>query len=50
MFLEGRKRRYYNGARNPYEVVRERAGFSRKSFFAPKIGKMDQKWAKNKVF
>ena len=26
------------------------ARFSRKVVFAPKIGKMDQKWAKNRVF
>ena len=40
----------WHGARNPYEVVRDRAGFSRKKFFAPKIGKMDQKWAKTWFF
>ena len=42
--------KFWHGARNPYEVVRDRAGFSRKIFFAPKIGKMDPKWAKNRVF
>ena len=31
----------WHGARNPYEVVHYRAGFSRKFFFVPKIGKMD---------
>ena len=35
------------GARNQYEVVCDRAGFSGKKIFAPKIGKMNQKWAKN---
>ena len=37
-------------ARNSYEVVRDRAGFSRKVFLAPKIGKMDPKWAKKQGF
>ena len=34
--------KFWHGARNPYEVVRDRAEFSRKNFFAPRIGKMDQ--------
>ena len=42
--------KFWHGARNVYEVVLDRAGFSRKSFFATKIRKMDQKWAKNRVF
>ena len=32
-----------------YEVVGDRAEFYEKKFFAPKIGKMDQKWAKNRL-
>ena len=39
--------KFCHGARNLYEVVHDRAGFSREIFFAPKIGKMDQKWTKN---
>ena len=35
--------KFWHDARNPYEVVRDRAGFSRRNFFAPKIGKMGQK-------
>ena len=31
---------FWYGTRNPCEVVRDRAGFSRKKFFAPNIGKM----------
>ena len=42
--------KFWVGARNLYEVVRDRDGFSGKILFAPKMGKMDQKWAKNKVF
>ena len=42
--------KFWHDARNPYVVVRDRALFSRKNFFAPKIGKMGQKWAKNRVF
>ena len=42
--------KFWHGARNLYEVVRGRAGFSEKNFFAPKTGKMDQEWAKNRVF
>ena len=42
--------KFQHGARNPYEVVRDRARFSRKVFSASKIGKMYQKWAKNKIF
>ena len=41
---------FWHGARNPYEVVCDRDGFFRKDFFALKIGKMDQKWAKDRVF
>ena len=40
---------FWRVARNPYEVVRDRNGFSGKKFFAQKFGKMDQKWAKNRV-
>ena len=40
---------FWHAPRNPYEVVRDRAGFSGKNLFAPKFGKMDQTWAKNKV-
>ena len=40
----------WHDARNPYEVVCGRAAFSRKKYFAPKIGKIGQKWAKNRVF
>ena len=42
--------KFSHGARNPYKVVRDRAEFSRKLFFAPKIGKIDPKWTKNRVF
>ena len=40
----------WHGTRNSYEVVRDRAGFSGKIFFCPKIGKKCPKWAKNRVF
>ena len=30
--------KFYHGARNPYEIVRDRARFSRKIFFDPKMG------------
>ena len=42
--------KFWHGARNPYEIVGDRARFSRKVVFAPKIRKMDPKWAKNRVF
>ena len=42
--------KFWYDAKNPYEVVCDRAGFSRKNFFAPKIGKMNQKWVKNRGF
>ena len=35
--------KFWHDARNPYEVVRDRASISRKIVFAPKIGKMGQK-------
>ena len=35
--------KFWHDARNPYEVVRDRAGFSRKKNFVPKFGKMGQK-------
>ena len=35
---------------NPSKAVGDRAVFSRENIFAQKIGKMDQKWAKNRVF
>ena len=35
--------KFWHGARSPYEVVHDRAGFSRNFFFAPKIEKMGQK-------
>ena len=35
--------KFWHGVRNPYEIVRDRAGFIGKYFFAPKRGK----WAKN---
>ena len=35
--------KFWHDARNQYEVVRDRAGFSRKKMFAPKIGKVGQK-------
>ena len=38
--------KFWHDARNPYEVVRDRAGFPRKKFFAPKTGKVGQKWVK----
>ena len=42
--------KFWHGARNPYEVVHDTAGFFLKKFFAPEIGKADQKWAKNRIF
>ena len=38
--------KFWHGARNPYEVVCDTARISRKNFFVPNIGKMDQKWAR----
>ena len=38
--------KFWHDPRNPYKVVRARAGFSRKKFFASKIEKTDQ----NRVF
>ena len=35
--------KFWHGARNPYRVVRDRTGFSRKMFLPPKLGK----WTKN---
>ena len=35
--------KFWHGARIPWEVVCDRAGFLGKNFFAPKIGKMGQK-------
>ena len=35
--------KFWHDARNPYEVLRDRAGFSRKKIFAQKLGK----WVKN---
>ena len=34
----------------PCLVVRDRAGIFRKNLFIPKMGRMGQKWAKNRVF
>ena len=42
--------KFWHGARIPFEVVCDRAGFSLKIFFAPKIRKMGPKWAKSRVF
>ena len=42
--------KFWHGTKNPNEVVRERAEFSRKFYFTPKIGKMDPKCTKNRVF
>ena len=42
--------KFWHGARNLFDVVSDRTGFSRKKTFAPKIQKIDQKWAKNRVF
>ena len=42
--------KFWHGAINPYEDVCNRAGFSGKNVFAPKIGKTDQKRAKNSLF
>ena len=42
--------KFWDGARNLYEVVCDRAGFSRKIFFALKIGIFSPKWVKNKLF
>ena len=35
--------KFSQGARNAYEVLHDRAGFSGKIYFAPKIGKMERK-------
>ena len=35
--------KFWHGARNSYEVVRDRAWFSRKIFFVPKMGELGQK-------
>ena len=40
----------WHGARNSYEIVRDRAGISGNNFFCLKIVKRGPKWAKNKVF
>ena len=42
--------KFQHGARNPYEIVHDRTGFSGTNFFAPKIGKMHQKCTKNRGF
>ena len=42
--------KFWHDARSPYKVVRDKAKFSRKNFFSTKIEKMDEKWAKNRVF
>ena len=42
--------KFWHGARNPYEVVRDRTGFRRKICPAPQIEKMNEKWTKNMVF
>ena len=34
---------FWHGAGNPYEIVHDRAGFFRKTFFARKIEEMGQK-------
>ena len=34
----------------PSFVVRDRARFFEKNIFAQRIGKIDQKWVKNRVF
>ena len=39
-----------HGARGPCLVVRDRAGSFLKNLFAPKMGKMGQKWVKSRVF
>ena len=40
----------WHGARNSYEAVRDRAGFSEKICFCPKIWKKDPKWARRAFF
>ena len=42
--------KFWHGARNSYEVVRDRAGFSGKIFFVYKSGKIGPKRAKNRAF
>ena len=42
--------KFWHDAIHSYEVVRDRAGFSRKNVFVPKIGKLGQKWTKNGFF
>ena len=41
---------FWHDARRPYEDVRDRAGFSRKKSFCPKIGKMGQKMGQKQSF
>ena len=41
--------KFWHGPRDPDKVVCDRAGFSVKNLCAPKIGKIDQEWAKNRV-
>ena len=41
---------FRHSARNSYEVVTDRGGFSGENFLPPKIGKMDQKWTQDRVF
>ena len=40
--------KFLHGTRNPYEIGMTEPDFSER-FFAPKIGKMDHKWARNRV-
>ena len=40
----------WRGTRNPYEVACDRARFFINTFFAPKTGKIVQKWVKKEFF
>ena len=41
---------FRHGARNPYEVVHDRAGFSGKSFLPQNLGKWTKNWPKIGLF
>ena len=42
--------KFWHGARNLYEVVRDRAGFSRKIFFCPKNWEIQPKMGQKQAF
>ena len=42
--------KFWHGARNPYEIVRDRAGFFSKVFLPPKLGKWTENGLKTVFF